>query len=56
MLFTDDTVLVADSKRKLKRFVKELPTVCIRSKLKVKVVKNKVTPPTSRGRSTAESL
>ena len=42
MLFADDTVLVADIKRKLERLVEEFGRACRRSKLKVNVEKSKV--------------
>ena len=37
LLFADDTVLVADSKKKLERLVEEFGRVCRRRKLKVNV-------------------
>ena len=42
LLFAEDTVLVADSKKKLERLVEGFGRVCRRRKLKVKVVKSKV--------------
>ena len=42
MLFADDTVLVADSKKKLERLVEKFGRVCRKRKLKVEVAKNKV--------------
>ena len=42
LLFADDTVLVADSKKKLERLVEEVGRGCKRRKLKVKVAKSKV--------------
>ena len=41
LLFADDTVLVADSKKKLERFVDEFDWVCRRRKLKVNVAESK---------------
>ena len=38
LLFADDTVLVANSKRKLERLLEEFRRVCRRRKLKVNVV------------------
>ena len=38
----DDTVLVADSKKKLERLVEEFGRVCRRRKLKVNLAKSKV--------------
>ena len=43
MLFADYTVLVADSKKKLVRMVKEFGRIRRRRKLKVNVVKSKFT-------------
>ena len=42
LLFADDMVLVADSKKKLERLVEELDKVCRRRKLKVNLCKRKV--------------
>ena len=42
LLYAEDTVLVADSKKKLERLVEEFGRVCMRRKLKVDVVKSKV--------------
>ena len=42
LLLADDTVLVADSKKKLERLVEEFGRVCMRKKLKVNVAKIKV--------------
>ena len=42
LLFADDTVLVADSKKKLERLVEEFNWVCTRKKIKVNVAKSKV--------------
>ena len=42
LLLADDTVLVADSKKKLERFVEEFFRVIRRRKLKVNVTKSKV--------------
>ena len=41
-LFADDTVLVADSKKKLEMLVEEFGRVCRRRKLKVNVARSKV--------------
>ena len=41
-LFTDDMVLLAESKRELKRVVDQYNGVCVRRKLKVNVRKSKV--------------
>ena len=41
LLFADDTVLFADSKKKLERLVEEFVGVCRRMKLKVNVAKSK---------------
>ncbi len=42
MLFADDTVLLAESERDLKKLVNEFSNVCERRKLKVNVGKSKV--------------
>ena len=42
LLFADDTVLIADSKKKLERLVEEFRRVCKRRKLKVNLTKSKV--------------
>ena len=42
LLFADDTVLVADSKKILERLIEEFGRVCRRQKLKVNVAKSKV--------------
>ena len=42
LLFAYDTVLVADSKKKLERLVEEFSRVCRRKKLKVNVAKSKI--------------
>ena len=42
LLFADDTALVADSEKKLRRLVNEFGRVCERRKLKVNVAKSKV--------------
>ena len=42
LLFTDDTVVVADSERKLCQLVTEFGRVCERRKLRVNVGKSKV--------------
>ena len=42
LLFADDTVVVADSERKLFQLVTEFGGVCVRMKLRVNVGKNKV--------------
>ena len=42
LLFADDTVLVAESKKKLERLVEEFGRVCRRRKLKVNLAKSKV--------------
>ncbi len=41
LLFADDTALVADSERRLRRLVKEFGRVCKRRKLKVNGSKSK---------------
>ena len=42
LLFSDDTMLDADSKKKLERLVEECSRVCKRIKLKVNVAKSNV--------------
>ena len=42
LLFVDDTVVVADSEKKLRRLVTEFGRVCERRKLRVNVGKGKV--------------
>ena len=42
LIFADDTLLVADSKKKLERLVEEFGRICRRRKLKVKVAKSKI--------------
>ena len=42
LLFADDTVLVANSKKKLERLVEKFGRVCRRRKLKVNLAKSKV--------------
>ena len=42
LLFADDTVLVAESKKKSERLVEEFGKVCKRGKLKVNIAKSKI--------------
>ena len=42
LLFADDTALVADSEKKLRRLVSEFGRICERRKLRVNVGKSKV--------------